>query len=150
MKIISGCLVIIISLFWGKTFAQNKGITNTTKSPFAKLQSIDMGHVQWTNGFWAERMKVCEDSMVPHLWATYTDKKISHSFNNFEIAAGLDTGNFKGPSFHDGDFYKTLEAVSGLYAKTKDPKLGAMMDHAISVIGKAQTSEGYIYTKAII
>ncbi len=142
---ISACGFIAI-----QSIAQTKGITNTTGSSFAKLQSTDMGTVQWTNGFWAERMKVCNDSMVPHLWATYTDKKISHSFNNFEIAAGLDTGNFKGPSFHDGDFYKTLEAVAGLYATTKDPKLDAMMDNAIAVIGKAQTADGYIYTKAII
>jgi uncharacterized protein len=150
MRIIAVYLVIVALLTPETMFAQTKGITNTVKSSFAKLQSIDMGAVQWTNGFWAERMKVCNDSMVPHLWATYTDKKISHSFNNFEIAAGLDTGNFKGPSFHDGDFYKTLEAVAGLYATTKDPKLDAMMDHAIAVIGKAQTADGYIYTKAII
>jgi len=142
--------MVVVSFLSIKVMAQSNGITNTVNSSFAKLQSIDIGHVQWTNGFWAERMKVCQDSMVPHLWATYTDKKISHSFNNFEIAAGLDTGNFKGPSFHDGDFYKTLEAVAGLYATTKDPRIDAMMDHAIAVIGKAQTADGYIYTKAII
>ncbi|MES2777831.1 MAG: glycoside hydrolase family 127 protein [Bacteroidota bacterium] len=150
-RILGGCVTVVIAgLLSTHVTAQTKGITNTTASSFAKLQSTDMGSVQWTKGFWAERMQVCKDSMVPHLWSTYTNPKISHSFKNFEIAAGLDTGNFKGPSFHDGDFYKTLEAVAGLYSKTKDPKLDAMMDHAISVIAKAQTPEGYIYTKAII
>jgi DUF1680 family protein len=66
------------------------------------------------------------------------------------IAAGLDTGKFRGPSFHDGDFYKTLEAVASMYALTKDPKLDARMDAAIAVIGKAQKEDGYIYTKSII
>ena len=75
---------------------------------------------------------------------------ISHSFKNFEVAAGLDTGRFRGPSFHDGDFYKTLEAVASMYAATKDKKLDEMMDKAIAVIGKAQRADGYIYTKAII
>jgi DUF1680 family protein len=131
--------LIIISL---SAFAQ--------KSPYAKLHNIDMGNVQLTNGFWAERFAVCKNAMVPHLWATYHDATLCHSFKNFEIAAGLDTGSFKGPSFHDGDFYKTLEAVAGLYAVTKDPQLDTMMDQAITVIAKAQRADGYVYTKSII
>ena len=138
--IISGQLLI----------AQNKGLVNTAKSPYAKLQSVDMGDVQWTKGFWADRFAVCKDSMVPRLWQTYNDAAISHSFKNFEIAAGLDTGSFVGPSFHDGDFYKTLEAVAALYASTKDKHLDSMMDRAIAVIAKAQREDGYIYTKVII
>lgn len=109
-----------------------------------------MDDVQWTKGFWGERFQVCKDSMVPNLWNVYTDANISHAFKNFEIAAGLDTGNHKGPSFHDGDFYKTLEAVASLYAVTKDKRLDEMMDKAISVIAQSQREDGYIYTKAMI
>ena len=114
------------------------------------MRPVDMGHVQWTKGFWAERFQVCRDSMVPNLWKIYTDANISHAYKNFEIAAGLDTGRHKGPSFHDGDFYKTLEAVASLYAATKDPKLLTLMDGAISTIAKSQREDGYIYTKAMI
>ncbi|GAB2823863.1 glycoside hydrolase family 127 protein [Ferruginibacter profundus] len=131
------------------TFAQN-GLVNTMQSPHAKFNSVGMSDVQWTKGFWAERFAVCKDSMVPHLWATYTSKDFCYSFQNFRIAAGLDTGKFRGPSFHDGDFYKTLEAVAALYAATKDKKLDAMMDDAIAVIAKAQKEDGYIYTRSII
>lgn len=138
--------LIMISL---SAFAQ-KGLVNTLASPYAKLSSVDMGSVQLTKGFWAERFAVCKNAMVPHLWATYHDATLCHSFKNFEIAAGLDTGSFKGPSFHDGDFYKTLEAVAGLYAITKDPHLDKMMDEAIAVIAKAQREDGYVYTKSII
>jgi DUF1680 family protein len=130
--------------------AQPKGLVNTSQSKFARLQGVNMSDVTWTTGFWADRFKVCRDSMVPHLWQTYTDPNLSHSFENFKVAAGLSAGNFKGPSFHDGDFYKTLESLAGMYALTRDKKLDAMMDEAIAVIGKAQTPDGYIYTKAII
>jgi len=130
--------------------AQSGGLVNTAHSPHARLTTINMGDVQWTSGFWADRFAVCRDVMVPQLWKTYTDANISHSFKNFEIAAGLDSGSFKGPSFHDGDFYKTLEAVAGMYAATKNRKLDEMMDTAIAVIAKAQQEDGYIYTKAII
>lgn len=125
-------------------------ITAAAQSPYAKLRPVDVGAVQWTSGFWADRFEVCKHTMVPQLWATYHNPQLCHSFKNFEIAAGLDTGHFAGPSFHDGDFYKTLEAVAALYASTKDPLLDKMMDSAIAVIAKAQRPDGYIYTKAII
>lgn len=130
--------------------AQNKGITNTTNSPYAKVYSPNITDVRWTGGFWGDRFRVAKETMVPQLWKTYTDPNISHSFRNFEIAAGLETGNFKGPSFHDGDFYKTFEAVASLYAATKDPELDALMEKAIAVMAKAQREDGYVYTKAII
>ena len=129
--------------------AQNS-LVNTSQSPHAKLSSVGLSDVQWTKGFWAERFAVCRDAMVPQLWQTYTSKSICYSFQNFRIAAGLDTGRFRGPSFHDGDFYKTLEAVAATYAATKDKKLDGWMDEAIDVIGKAQKPDGYIYTKNII
>jgi uncharacterized protein len=131
-------------------FAQQKALVNTSGSKYAVLHGLNMGDVQWTNGFWAERFAVCRDAMVPQLWETYTNKNFCYSFQNFRVAADLDTGRFRGPSFHDGDFYKTLEAVAALYATTKDIKLDAWMDEAISVIAKAQKSDGYIYTKSII
>lgn len=130
--------------------AQKAGLVNTSQSKYAALSSINMGSVQFTKGFWADRFAICRDSMLPHLWDTYHNEVLCHSFRNFEIAAGLYPGKFRGPSFHDGDFYKTLEAVAAMYAVTKDYKLDTMMDHAIAVIAKAQKADGYIYTKSII
>lgn len=141
--------IIVIILLSQKLMAQN-GLVNTQGSPHAKLTSVGMSDVQWTKGFWAERFAVCRDNMVPQLWKIYTSDTICYSFKNFKIAAGIDTGRFRGPSFHDGDFYKTLEAVAAMYAITKDKKLDAMMDDAIAVIAKAQKADGYIYTKNII
>lgn len=149
MKKLFPFLFVFISLTH-QSIAQDKSLTNTSKSAYAKLQSVNMGGVELTNGFWAERFKVCKDSMVPNMWHLYTDPNISHAFENFKIAAGIDTGAFKGPSFHDGDFYKTLEAVASMYAATKDKHLDAIMDNAIDVIGKAQREDGYIYTKSTI
>ncbi|WPU92363.1 glycoside hydrolase family 127 protein [Mucilaginibacter sabulilitoris] len=146
MKLLIVCLVVLT----GSAYAQNKALVNTDKSKFAKLSSVDMGNVTWTNGFWADRFKVCRDTMIPNLWRIYTDPKISHAFRNFEIAAGLDTGSHEGPPFHDGDFYKLFEAVASMYASTHDPKLDALMDKTIAVIAKAQRPDGYIHTPTII
>jgi DUF1680 family protein len=145
------CLIISATflLINIKVSSQNS-LVNTAQSPHAKLSSVGLNDVQWTKGFWAERFAICRDSMVPHLWETYTSNEICYSFQNFRVAAGLDTGKFRGPSFHDGDFYKTLEAVAAMYAATKDKKLDKWMDDAIAVIAKAQKEDGYIYTKSII
>lgn len=130
--------------------AQQNALTYNANSPYAKLKSVDMTAVKWTNGFWADRFKVATETMVPNMWAIYNDANISHAFKNFEIAAGLDTGSHKGPSFHDGDYYKTLEAMASLYATTGNAKLNEQMDKAIAVIAKSQREDGYIYTKAMI
>jgi uncharacterized protein len=131
------------------SFAQN-GLVNTMQSPHAKLNSVGISDVKFTTGFWAERFAICRDVMVPQLWNTYTSDTICYSFKNFKVAAGIDTGRFRGPSFHDGDFYKTLEAVAAMYASAKDKKLEQWMDEAVAVIAKAQKEDGYIYTKSII
>ncbi|TMI64580.1 MAG: glycoside hydrolase family 127 protein [Bacteroidetes bacterium] len=143
-------IVILVIVFAFLHSPAQNSLVNTSQSPHAKLNSVGLSDVHWTKGFWAERFAVCRDAMVPQLWQTYTSKDMCYSFQNFRIAAGLDTGRFRGPSFHDGDFYKTLEAVAAMYASTKDKKLDAWMDEAIAVIGKAQKDDGYIYTKSII
>jgi DUF1680 family protein len=145
-KIVFIQAVILIAIVGN---AQNS-LVNTGNSPYAKLSGVGLGDVHWTTGFWAERFAVCRDSMLPHLWNIYTSRDICYSFENFRVAAGLDTGHFRGPSFHDGDFYKILEAVAGIYALTKDPRLDKQMDTVITVIAKAQKADGYMYTKSII
>ena len=140
------CLPGVCSTVCGQT----NSLVNTSHSAHAVLHSVDIDAVHWTKGFWAERLAVCRDSMIPHLWKIYNDPAISHAFRNFEIAAGIDTGAHAGPPFHDGDFYKLLEGVAALYAVTKDRKLDSMMDQAIDVIARSQRKDGYIHTPVMI
>ncbi|WP_025763690.1 aceric acid hydrolase [Dyadobacter tibetensis] len=144
-------ILVLLALMSGRSLhAQQNALVNTSQSKFAKLHGVDLQAVQWTQGFWADRFQICKDNMMPTLWEVYTNPEISHAYRNFEIAAGVQEGKFKGPSFHDGDFYKTFEAVASMYAATKDPKLDKLMDQAIAVMAKAQRADGYLYTKEII
>ncbi|PZP47934.1 MAG: ATP-binding protein [Pseudopedobacter saltans] len=146
--------IFFLSIFCCSIFikgkAQEKSLVDTKNSQFSKMKMLDMGAVSWTDGFWYNELQLCQNTMIPTLWRIYNDPNISHSFRNFEIAAGLDTGSFVGPSFHDGDFYKVLESLAAMYGTTKDPKLDKEMDKAIAVIAKAQRKDGYLYTKSII
>lgn len=130
--------------------AQNQGLANTSKSKFSVLKPVGLGEVEWTTGFWADRFRVCRETMVPSILDQYMNPGLTHAFRNFEIAAGLEKGVHEGPPFHDGDFYKVLEAVSAVYANTKDPQLLQKLEDIIPVIAKAQRADGYIFTPVAI
>lgn len=143
-------ILLSITLTTGFIYAQQKSLVNTSQSPYAKIQGVNLSDVAWTNGFWAERFDVCKKSMVPHMMGCYLDDSISHAFLNFEIAAGLKDGEHIGPPFHDGDFYKMLEAEIIVYAISKDEEMGSQIDSIIEVIGKCQRDDGYIHTPTTI
>ncbi len=146
-RVLSGFLIVAASVFSGfQLKAQEKSLMNTSQSPYVKMSNIDMDDVQWTDGFWAERFDVCKKTMVPFMWSILNDPEISHSFRNFEIAAGHEDGVHSGPPFHDGDFYKWFESAAMVYAVTKDKELDKLMDKIIAIIGEAQREDGYIHT----
>ncbi|RKR14347.1 hypothetical protein CLV91_0422 [Maribacter vaceletii] len=115
-------------------------------SPYFKLQKPKIDACQWTDGFWAQKLELCHTEMIPNLGRLMDDPKIIHAYENFKVAAGLAEGEFKGWPFHDGDFYKYLEALSHAYAISKDEKINALLDEKITVIAKAQRKDGYLGT----
>ena len=128
-------------------FAQQKAIINNSASPHVKLKSIDIGECKWTEGFWADKFKICEESMIPYMRQLLTGD-VGHALNNFKIAAGLKEGEHQGMRWHDGDFYKFMEAVMYVYAQNGDKKLLKELDSYIDIIGKAQQEDGYLQTQA--
>ena len=128
---------------------ENAGIINNTNSPHVKLKSIDIGDCKWTEGFWGDKWKVAEEVMIPHM-GTLLKGDIGHAYNNFKIAAGLQNGEHKGFWWHDGDFYKWMEAKVYIYGVNKDEKIVDELDEIINVIGKAQQADGYLSTPIII
>ncbi len=144
------CLCVTLCLNMGCVCAAEKETNTLSISPYAKLHGTDIDDVHWTEGFWANRFKVCHQVMIPNMWRLLEDSQISHSYDNFLVAAGLKEGRHRGPTWHDGDFYKWLEAAAFTYATTKDEDLNQQMDKIIEVIGKAQRSDGYIHTPVII
>lgn len=119
--------------------------TGAASGPHAKLKEVEIGDCRWTEGFWAEKFKLAEQVMVPHM-GTLLKGDIGHAFNNFKIAAGLEQGEAKGMLWHDGDFYKWMEAATYVYSANQDPAITEELDELIDVIGKAQQEDGYLHT----
>ncbi|MBB3208384.1 hypothetical protein FHS27_004212 [Rhodopirellula rubra] len=118
---------------------------DTSNSPHVKLKNIGIGECQWTEGFWADKFRQCEEIMVPHM-GTLLKGDIGHGYNNFKIAAGLKEGKHQGFAWHDGDFFKWMEAAVYIYAVNQDSKIVDELDEIIEVIGKAQEGDGYLHT----
>lgn len=139
-------LVIVCTLFVYGGFSQEKAILNTKNSPNVKLMGIDMGDCIWTDGFWADKFQIARDNMLPYMGEVLCGD-VGHALNNFKIAAGEKHGHHKGMRWHDGDFYKYMEALCYVYAQTKDSKVLEELDQHIAVIAKAQGEDGYLQTQ---
>ena len=102
--------------------AQEQGIINNAKSPSVKLKRINIGDCRWSEGFWTDKFKLCEEVMVLYM-GTILKGDVGHGYNNFKIAAGLKQGKHQGFAWHDGDFYKWMEAATYVYGVHKDQKI---------------------------
>ncbi len=143
-------LLLIVCLCGDCVRAGGRGLANTWASDHVRLRSVDIDAVRWTDGFWAERFELCHKVMIPNMWRLLEDPNISHAYENFLVAAGERRDRHRGPKWHDGDFYKWLEAAAFVYATTRDEELDRRMDGIIETIGKAQREDGYIHTPVII
>ncbi len=128
-----------------RTNPQARGIIDNSKSPHVRLRTIGIGDCRWEDGFWADKFRQCEEVMVPHM-GTLLKGDIGHAYNNFKIAAGLKKGEHKGEWWHDGDFYKWMEAATYIYGHNHDQRIVNELDEIISVIAKAQEPDGYLST----
>ena len=129
--------------------AQSKGIINNAASKHVALKSTNIGDCRWTSGFWADKFRLCEETMVPHM-GSLLKGEVGFAYDNFKIAAGLKEGKHQGMQWHDGDFYKWMEAAVYVYAINRDPAILKELDEIIDVIGKAQADDGYLSTQTQI
>lgn len=125
-------------------------LTNTEKSPYAKVHALDGMKVTWTGGLWKERFDTCASSTVPQLKHMFDSKDISHVVENFKICAGEVEGDFDGTVFGDGDFYKWMESAIYTAYKTDNEELKKEIEDYVDLISRAQQPDGYLSTKQII
>ena len=149
MKIKNIILFTCSALFINSTSAVESGITDHKNSPYVKFKSINIGDTTWIDGFWADKVKLAEEVMVPHM-GSILKGDIGHAYNNFKIAAGLKEGDHQGWPWHDGDFYKWMEASMYIYTINQDEKIIKELDDIIKIIKQVQQESGYLSTYNLI
>lgn len=144
-------ITVLVSSVSAFTQAANRdyGVIKNQDSPCAKLKSVDLKDVRWTEGFWAKRFAQTRDVTLPRLWELASDPNMGHAIQNLRIAAGMEKGQFKGTHWQDAWVYKWIESACYIYAVTSDRRLDSRMDEIIEVIAKAQQPDGYIASQTI-
>ena len=122
-------------------------LTDTSRSPYARLQGADLNAVEWTGGFWAARFQQMQDVTVPHLFTLGEDPRAGTAVRNMRIAAGLEHGEFQGNDWSDEWLHKWIEAAATVWSKSRDPQLEVQMNAWIDLISRAQCADGYIATQ---
>jgi len=122
-------------------------IVNTQSSPHAKLRSVPLDCVRWTEGFWAERSRQAHEVTLRKLWDLLADPAHGHVLDNMRLAAGLKQGEYAGTNWQDAWLYKWIESAACVYRLTGDEWIERRMDESIALIVAAQEDDGYIATQ---
>lgn len=111
------------------------------------IQPVSFTKVILTDRFWAPRIETNRTVTIP---ASFARCEATGRVNNFRMAA-VQKGKFctKYP-FDDTDIYKTIEGASYSLAVHPDRVLGRYVDSLIAIVGRAQETDGYLYTARTI
>lgn len=96
-----------------------------------------------TGGFWGRWQSVNARNAIFHQW---DQLERSGCIDNFRILAENKPVFRRGWYFADSDAYKWLEAACLILSDFPDPKLEQLVREFISLIGRAQDGDGYLYT----
>src|SRR4051812_19207728 len=105
MRIFTGVILMMVTMSFGQT----------TKP----LDAVPFTSVKVADNFWAPRIKINREKVVPH---TIKFCETTGRISNFAKAGGLVEGKFEGIFFNDSDVYKVLEGAAYSLAHERDPK----------------------------
>jgi DUF1680 family protein len=107
------------------------------------IKSVSFTKVKLTDKFWLPRIETNRLVTIP---ASFERCDKTGRVKNF-IMAATHTGKFCSIyPFDDTDIYKTIEGASYSISLFPDPAMSAYLDSLITIIGKAQEPDGYLYT----
>jgi DUF1680 family protein len=118
-------------------------LTSSAQRSDYPIKGITFTQVKLTDKFWLPRLKINADVTIP---ASFKRCETTGRVRNFDMAA-THTGKFCTIfPFDDTDIYKTIEGASYSLSIFPDPKLAKYLDSLITIVGKAQEPDGYLYT----
>jgi len=133
-KLIIPIFVLILFI----SHAQEKTNTGYPISP------VPFTSVNVTDTFWGQRLKASRVTTIP---LAFGKCETTGRYENFLMAAHPSESNkVEGFTFDDTDVYKTIEGASYSMQTFPDEKLDKYIDSLITIIGKAQEPDGYLYT----
>ncbi len=111
------------------------------------VHAVPFTQVKLTDKFWLPKIETNRTVTIP---ASFERCENTGRVKNFTMAAEKKGKFCTTYPFDDTDIYKTIEGASFSLAVHPDAKLDAYIDSLITVIGKAQEPDGYLYTARTI
>lgn len=137
-----GCATLCVAGVSAQT--TSKAYVAPLEKSHIKAEGLDMGSVQWTNGFWKERFDLVMPNLIPSQYEFF----MGFAENNFRILNGekVDQDGFKGTYWQDGDYFKWLEAQISVYSVTKDAELLKKIEELATIVANSVADDGYSTT----
>ena len=107
------------------------------------MQELNARQVKIIDSFWSPRQAVNAQKAIFHQWKQL---EATRCIDNFRLVTGEKEGFREGWFFADSDAYKWLDAASRIYALDPQPKLAALIDSFIALLGRSQMPDGYLFT----
>lgn len=111
------------------------------------IQAVPFTSVKLTDNFWLPRIKINHTVTIP---ASFERCESTGRVKNFVMAANKSGKFCTIYPFDDTDIYKTIEGASYSLILFPDEKLERYIDSLITIVGKAQEPDGYLYTARTI
>jgi uncharacterized protein len=115
--------------------------------PDYPIRQADFTQVKLEDDFWAPRLKINRTMTIPYLFKL--DEETGRT-DNFRIAAGLKKGRHTGKRYNDSDVFKAMEAAAYALRADPDKVLREKLDELVALVGKAQDTDGYLFTTRTI
>jgi len=107
------------------------------------IQPVPFTSVKLADQFWSSKIETNRTATIP---ASFARCESTGRVKNFVMAAEHKGKFCTVYPFDDTDIYKTIEGASYSLAVHPDAKLSAYIDSLITIVGKAQEPDGYLYT----
>jgi DUF1680 family protein len=111
------------------------------------IQPVPFTSVKLADHFWNSRIETNRTATIP---ASFTRCESTGRVKNFQMAAARSGKFCTTYPFDDTDIYKTIEGASYSLAVHPDKQLDHYLDSMITIVGKAQEPDGYLYTARTI
>ncbi len=109
-----------------------------------QVEPVPFNHVSLHDGFWKERINTVIGTTVPHS-IRQSETALERFRRCSAFLAGKETPLPETNRFISSDLYKVMEGTAYSLMYEKNDSLEAFMDYAISLIGKSQLADGYLY-----
>lgn len=111
-------------------------------------RQVEFSNVKINDFFWSGKQHAHLEGTIPSAIVQIRDS--TSRISNFEIAARIKKGKYKGLVWDDSDVYKVMEGIANCLQNKRDPELEQLMDYWIDLMSKAQLEDGYLNTFFIL